>query len=545
MNNSQVVLLKDLSESIKVLSKEMVQTLLDKKQPYLYQETTELFYKNNSNKNNPEKEVQIEAKTMDKAQNLSLSNSMYSLGHKSNNESNNELDENQKTQRKSNLEISLYKVKPSQVTKYSKKEGKEINNLGDVTLLENITTQSRNIIINQSESDSINEFNESELESYSLKQKTKSFYEKSMLLQQKKIKKLQNLRYKEMKNEIQKYKAKPQMNIKSKEILEKKFRDYIPLYERAVQLHKQQQMNLLLQDKIYTHKELKSNEEYFNKRKAVNNTKKDINDFVTDQFEWKKRICFKNKMKEVYQNIKKEMETEKLLNKNTQLRNNKAQTDLIYIKLYLDHKVRDNKKLKKEKEDKPSFNPTINQQKSNRNNKSNLTRVPIYYFNNFSFSKLNSLTNRSVNKSDKHKSNTQRTQYISKCINRQSNQNRTSIIYKNSKKYVINFKFEADCFNLKKYAIIKNNGNNNERKIKRKPDLSKRDSSWHNELELVSSAPSSKDYIKYYHDNKKDSTFSSQKKLYKLNISDSSSNGYPKQQTIVNTKGLFNKLFKP
>lgn len=326
MKRSGFVLAKNLSDSIQKLSKEMVQTLLDKKHPYLYQETAELFYKYRQKKNyNSNKK--IEEKDNELYQDIHLNSNSYLLYSKSNDqEVHNQKDDKKVKEDKSSSNISLHHIKSyHQVSKFSNKtitEKGSNNSLSDISLVEKNITEKYKNSTNQCPLDTSDLIIDSEMDIQSSNQKhAVSIYEKSKMLCKRKLDKLQNIRNKIIEKEIKICRDKPQMNMKSKEIIEKKYKDCLPLYKRAKQLQSQHKINMLIQEQLISQKELHGISGLYKNNKSIkdNYNKNDIDSFANDQIEWKESILFKNKIKEVFQNIKKENEIEELFKQNSEL----------------------------------------------------------------------------------------------------------------------------------------------------------------------------------------------------------------------------------
>ena len=157
--------------------------------------------------------------------------------------------------------------------------------------------------------------------------------------------------------------------------------NYIPIYKRGLNIQKMKEIKISINEE-------KQNLIYENmdkQRNKIKLSKNEINNFIEEQFKWKEKIDFKKKSMQIYKelefedNIKKELNNQIILSKNTQIlaekkiRNyceeNNIQRNKSYERLYYDAKIKNEKLIELQKKLKPSFKPNITQYKGRNNNK--------------------------------------------------------------------------------------------------------------------------------------------------------------------------------
>lgn len=393
--------------------------------------------------------------------------------------------------------------------------------------------------------------------SLSLLKPNDAFYQKEKKFQTMKNRKIENMQKIKADKEQLKYYSKPEINIKSKEIMEKKLVEYIPIYERGIQLHSMKQTRNLINEKMNESKAM------INKSSRKKMPKKAIDSFISDQFKWKEKLMTDKRIKETFNQIKKEIEIDIILDngitkrnqsnrmnndpKDNKNMNTKGSISMVNIpvhnRLYIDHDLRMDKMKLFQKRMKPSFTPEINPYNNKVTNREKKDKV--YHFNNKqkSFDLKQRIPVYILNKQSSNIANT--SQYKDKqnryryCRDRRRDiekVNQTTMMNKN-KQIETNWEIELEASS---YYF-----KNNKHKEKDKKDFGgDKKPSWFNELELVSSAPSSNDC--YWSDsnryNEKDTRLSS-KRFYKLNNENTTSTGRL-QQVIMCSKQDFKHLLK-
>ena len=195
-----------------------------------------------------------------------------------------------------------------------------------------------------------------------------TIYERAMKNLKKKETKTGKERNLIIKKKLNQLKPIPDMNKKSVEYVIKRG-EYIPIENRAAQIHSQHLTQIILNEELKRiEKENKEEEELKN---SVNNNKKyqeeEWNEFVQKCFDWKENIKYKRKAEEIYRNKRdKKINYKPIINENSKKimkkMTNKSNSsfDDVFTRLYNDyeeHKERD-----KILQDKymPPFSPKIN-----------------------------------------------------------------------------------------------------------------------------------------------------------------------------------------
>ena len=195
-----------------------------------------------------------------------------------------------------------------------------------------------------------------------------TIYERAMKNLKKKETKIGKERNLIIKKKLNQLKPIPDMNKKSVEYVIKRG-EYIPIENRAAQIHSQHLTQIILNEELKRiEKENKEEEELKN---SVNNNKKyqeeEWNEFVQKCFDWKENIKYKRKAEEIYRNKRdKKINYKPIINENSKKimkkMTNKSNSsfDDVFTRLYNDyeeHKERD-----KILQDKymPPFSPKIN-----------------------------------------------------------------------------------------------------------------------------------------------------------------------------------------
>ena len=212
------------------------------------------------------------------------------------------------------------------------------------------------------------------------KSRQHTIYERAMKNLKKKETKIGKERNLIIKKKLNQLKPIPDMNKKSIEFVIKKG-EYIPIENRAAQIHSQHLTQIILNEELKRiEKENKEEEELKNN---VNNNKKyqekEWNEFVQKCFDWKKNVFYKRKAEEIYRykrdrklNYKPIINenSKKIMKKMTNKNNNSF--DDVFTRLYNDYEEhKEREKILKEKY-MPPFNPKINNfhfTKNFRNNK--------------------------------------------------------------------------------------------------------------------------------------------------------------------------------
>ena len=195
-----------------------------------------------------------------------------------------------------------------------------------------------------------------------------TIYERAMKNLKKKETKIGKERNLIIKKKLNQLKPIPDMNKKSVEYVIKRG-EYIPIENRAAQIHSQHLTQIILNEELKRiEKENKEEEEL---KTSVNNNKKyqeeEWNEFVQKCFDWKENIKYKRKAEEIYRNKRdKKINYKPIINENSKKimkkMTNKSNSsfDDVFTRLYNDyeeHKERD-----KILQDKymPPFSPKIN-----------------------------------------------------------------------------------------------------------------------------------------------------------------------------------------
>ena len=264
-------------------------------------------------------------------------------------------------------------------------------------------------ISNKSFLDNTTHFSYDETTDSPEKKKKLDFYQKSILRRKMIDSKIETLRKKKLIKEDNEVCDKPEINKISENLMLTKYKNnYIPIYKRGLNIQKMKEIKISINEE-------KQNLIYENmdkQRNKIKLSKNEINNFIEEQFKWKEKIDFKKKTMQIYKelefedNIKKELNNQIILSKNTQIlaekkiRNyceeNNIQRNKSYERLYYDAKIKNEKLMELQKKLKPSFKPNITQYKGRNNNKfmkKNLSCNILINKNNISNSKIKTFEN--------------------------------------------------------------------------------------------------------------------------------------------------------
>lgn len=382
-----------------------------------------------------------------------------------------------------------------------------------------------------------------------------AYYEKEKKFQKIRNRKIENLQKIKAEKEKSNCYPKPNINAKSKEIMNNKSREYTPIYQRGMQINSMKQAHKLINEKLIRTKEINT------KKSQAKMPKSAIDYFIADQFEWKERIITERKVKGALNQIRKEMEINEMILKNelskrnTHKRNlteNKSRTNdkakasianlSVYNRLYQAHEIKQNKMKLFQERMKPSFTPEINPTKHMTTiNKANQTnKEPVYNHTQrlFNLKRIkpdytSTKPSNNIIKPYQYKNTTQDPHPHQSRNKRNDIQKLYQALMFNEHKQIQSH-WECELNSSSNFCI------NNQTKTKTKD----KEPSWYNELELVSSAPTSNDcYRNTSNHNNKDMQMASNR-LYKLNTENTTLTGKLHQTVILSTKREFNDLFQ-
>ena len=200
------------------------------------------------------------------------------------------------------------------------------------------------------------------------KSRQHKIYERSMKNLKKRETKLKKERKLIINKKLKPLRQIPEMNKRSIELVIKKG-EYIPIENRAAQIHSQHLTQIILNEEL-NKIEKENKEEQEIKNLIANNRKyveKEWNEFVEKCFEWKKNVFYKRRAAEIYQYKRdKKINYKPFINENSKkiikkiTNKNNSSFDDVFTRLYNDYEEhKDRQKILDEKY-MPPFNPIIN-----------------------------------------------------------------------------------------------------------------------------------------------------------------------------------------
>ena len=237
------------------------------------------------------------------------------------------------------------------------------NNMPEIELLEveKINTEE----IEEEPEGMINPFTQDKIIT---KSRQHTIYERAMKNLKKKETKINKERNLIIEKKLRNMKSIPEMNKKSIELLIKKG-EYIPIENRAAQLHNHHLTQILLNEEL-NRIEKENLEEKELKNKVNKNRKyqeKEWNEFVEKCFEWKKNVIYKRKANEIYRYKRdKQINYKPLINENSKrimrkiINKNNSSFDDVFTRLYNDYEEHKERQKILDEKYSPPFNPMIN-----------------------------------------------------------------------------------------------------------------------------------------------------------------------------------------
>ena len=211
-----------------------------------------------------------------------------------------------------------------------------------------------------------------------------TFYEKSQRHKQQHDAEIESLKKKYLTREQKNYQSIPMINRKSINIIEKKS-TYIPIWEKAVELQNQKKAKIMIEEQ--RKQALKEGIQVPRSKSNRKCNKKDIDNFIKEQFDWKEQIEYKKKSLQLLKRVKSQNDLRNnhkyivYLDKNSNdIVKKKKEYNDPSDKLYKDYEIRENKLKVLQEKYKPSFMPNINQYKPR--NKKAIVKSKSFYTTN-------------------------------------------------------------------------------------------------------------------------------------------------------------------
>ena len=208
----------------------------------------------------------------------------------------------------------------------------------------------------------------------SISHKRKNIYDREMKHLNYKNKLLDAKRQKLIQEEINLMKESPGLNPISDIIIQKKG-NYIPLFERACQIHNQHLTKILLNEEKNKKKIFEYENELLKSKHNKKYNKEDWETFIENQLKWKDDILYKRKVAKIYQDNKNEEIYDFIpkINNNSQkiIKRLNKENDYfekdIFERLYNDKNEHEERQKMRDLLSVPSFQPNINKYKQKKN----------------------------------------------------------------------------------------------------------------------------------------------------------------------------------
>ncbi len=208
----------------------------------------------------------------------------------------------------------------------------------------------------------------------SISHKRKNIYDREMKHLNYKNKLLDAKRQKLIQEEINLMKESPGLNPISDIIIQKKG-NYIPLFERACQIHNQHLTKILLNEEKNKKKIFEYENELLKSKHNKKYNKEDWETFIENQLKWKDDILYKRKVAKIYQDNKNEEIYDFIpkINNNSQkiIKRLNKENDYfekdIFERLYNDKNEHEERQKMRDLLSVPSFQPNINKYKHKKN----------------------------------------------------------------------------------------------------------------------------------------------------------------------------------
>lgn len=262
----------------------------------------------------------------------------------------------------------------------------------------------------------------------------------------------------------------PKINKNTIKIMAKKNKEYIPIQERAAQIHSKHLTQTILydlQNKMEKEDEENKEIEYMKKYKNPKTyNEKDWNNFVNKQFQWKEEINFKRKAEEILKDdIYKKYNNRPYMNSksrniiNKRIKKN-ASMDNVYMRLYNDYEEREERQEILNKKYMPSFRPLkrninykkfINKKLIHKNNSEII--ITSYNKDNYFLESQISL-NGDLNNNNNYKYNCSRNKCKYCYIKNENNKNNIKIKPINNSTLFVNKSTNDNTFRVSKFGTI-------------------------------------------------------------------------------------------
>ena len=287
----------------------------------------------------------------------------------------------------------------------------------------------------------------------SISNKRKNIYEREMKHLKYKNKILDAKRQKLIQEENKLMKESPGLNSISDLIIQKKG-NYIPLFERACQIHNQHLTNIILNEEKNKKEIFETENELLRSKNNKKYNKEDWENFIENQLKWKDDILYKRKVAKIYQDNKNDeiYQFKPKINNNTEKiiqrlnkENDYFQKD-IFERLYNDKDEHEERQKMRDLLSLPSFQPKINKYKQKKNK---------------GFNKYNSNKKIIIQETERRNQIEKENEFLIKKLNQFNNNN-------NSNQYLNNNNYENE--NEIPIQII----NKNEKSFSVTPDNSER-----------------------------------------------------------------------
>ena len=287
----------------------------------------------------------------------------------------------------------------------------------------------------------------------SISNKRKNIYEREMKHLKYKNKILDAKRQKLIQEENKLMKESPGLNSISDLIIQKKG-NYIPLFERACQIHNQHLTNIILNEEKNKKQIFETENELLRSKNNKKYNKEDWENFIENQLKWKDDILYKRKVAKIYQDNKNDeiYQFKPKINNNTEKiiqrlnkENDYFQKD-IFERLYNDKDEHEERQKMRDLLSLPSFQPKINKYKQKKNK---------------GFNKYNSNKKIIIQETERRNQIEKENEFLMKKLNQFNNNN-------NSNQYLNNNNYENE--NEIPFQII----NKNEKSFSVTPDNSER-----------------------------------------------------------------------
>ena len=287
----------------------------------------------------------------------------------------------------------------------------------------------------------------------SISNKRKNIYEREMKHLKYKNKILDAKRQKLIQEENKLMKESPGLNSISDLIIQKKGK-YIPLFERACQIHNQHLTNIILNEEKNKKQIFETENELLRSKNNKKYNKEDWENFIENQLKWKDDILYKRKVAKIYQDNKNDeiYQFKPKINNNTEKiiqrlnkENDYFQKD-IFERLYNDKDEHEERQKMRDLLSLPSFQPKINKYKQKKNK---------------GFNKYNSNKKIIIQETERRNQIEKENEFLMKKLNQFNNNN-------NSNQYLNNNNYENE--NEIPIQII----NKNEKSFSVTPDNSER-----------------------------------------------------------------------